>query len=58
MLPFMQLSGLNGFYNPKDRHNIKWNRTANIKGGPLGNIGLDLLNEFLNNRFKGKALDS
>ncbi|KAI8516610.1 hypothetical protein Bbelb_051910 [Branchiostoma belcheri] len=34
-------------------HDLTWNRVTNLRGGPGGNIGLDLINEFLNNDFKG-----
>lgn len=31
-----------------------WNSTANLLGKPGHNIALDLVNEFLNNEFKGR----
>ena len=38
---------------PQIRHELIWERVANIKGLPGNNVGLDLLNEFMNNEFKG-----
>ena len=35
---------------------LKWNRVANLHGGAGRNLGLDLINEFLNNDFKGKSI--
>lgn len=35
------------------RQDLIWNRVANVKGREGGNVGLDLVNEFLNNDFKG-----
>ncbi len=32
---------------------LTWERVANLQGMPGHNIALDLLNEFLNNDFKG-----
>ena len=42
-----------GFQPENIREDLIWNRLANLKGRPGGNIGLDLVNEFLNNDFKG-----
>ena len=38
---------------PQIRHELIWERVANVKGLPGNNVGLDLLNEFYNNEFKG-----
>ncbi|XP_035687479.1 uncharacterized protein LOC118423433 [Branchiostoma floridae] len=46
------LTGIGGFLPERLRHDLTWNRVANLKGGPGSNIGLDLVNEFLNNDFK------
>jgi len=35
-------------------HELTWERVANVNGGKGKNIGLDLVNEFLNNDFKGR----
>ncbi|KAI8516516.1 hypothetical protein Bbelb_050970 [Branchiostoma belcheri] len=45
-------SGTRGFLPARLRHGLIWNRTGNIKGGPGKNVGLNLINEFLNNDFK------
>ncbi|KAI8493076.1 hypothetical protein Bbelb_290800 [Branchiostoma belcheri] len=45
-------SGTRGFLPARLRHGLIWNRTGNIKGGPGRDVGLDLINEFLNNDFK------
>ncbi|KAI8481598.1 hypothetical protein Bbelb_406980 [Branchiostoma belcheri] len=45
-------SGIGGFLPARLRHDLTWNRTGNIKGGPGKNVGLDLINEFWNNEFK------
>ncbi|KAI8493957.1 hypothetical protein Bbelb_283040 [Branchiostoma belcheri] len=47
-------SGTRGFLPARLRHGLIWNRTGNIKGGPGRDVGLDLINEFLNNDFKEK----
>lgn len=36
------------------RSEVVWNSTANLLGKPGHNIALDLVNEFLNNEFKGR----
>ena len=46
-------SGVNGFFPPRLRSEVIWNRVANLRGEPGRNIALDLLNEFHNNEFKG-----
>ncbi|KAI8493895.1 hypothetical protein Bbelb_282420 [Branchiostoma belcheri] len=46
-------SGIGGFLPARLRHDLIWNRTGNIKGCPGRDVGLDLINEFLNNDFKG-----
>ena len=47
------LSGVNGYLPENLRLDMIWNRVANLQGRPGGNIGLDLVNEFLNGDFKG-----
>ena len=42
-----------GFLCERLKQDLTWNRVANLSGRPGGNIGLDLVNEFLNNNFKG-----
>ena len=42
-----------GFYPDRIRHEIVWNRVANLRGGLGNNLELDLINEFLNKEFKG-----
>lgn len=34
----------------------QWNRTLNFAGGPGRNLPGDLVNEFLNEEFKGRSL--
>ncbi|KAI8516393.1 hypothetical protein Bbelb_049740 [Branchiostoma belcheri] len=46
------LTGVGGFLPARLQHDLTWNRVVNLRGGPGGNIGLDLINEFLNNDFK------
>ena len=48
------LANVSGFQGARIRHNLTWERVVNLKGHPAGNIGLDLLNEFMVNDFKGK----
>jgi hypothetical protein len=36
------------------KEELIWNSTANLTGKEGGNLGLDLVNEFLNNGFKSK----
>lgn len=43
----------NGWESERISHELTWDRVANVNGGRGTNIGLDLLNEFLNNDFKG-----
>lgn len=43
-----------GFQNKRVIHELTWERVANTTGAAGNNIALDLLNEFLNNDFKGK----
>lgn len=43
----------NGFQPARIAHELTWERVANLTGGGGKNIGLDLLNEYLNNEFKG-----
>ena len=47
--------GVNGFYPPRIQEEITWNRVTNLKGGAGHNLELDLVNEFMNNEFKGKS---
>jgi len=42
-----------GFAPERIVQELTWERVANVNGGVGKNIGLDLLNEFLNNDFKG-----
>ncbi|KAI8516370.1 hypothetical protein Bbelb_049510 [Branchiostoma belcheri] len=46
-------SSTRGFLPARLRHDLTWNRTGNIKKGPDRDVGLDLINEFLNNDSKG-----
>lgn len=48
------LSGINGLLPARIRSEVVWNSTANVLGNPGHNIALDLVNEFLNNEFKGR----
>ena len=41
----------------RQRHELTWERVANPSGQRHGNRGLDLLNEHLNNTFKGMFID-
>ena len=52
-LPLKYVLDVGGFQPENIREDLVWNRLANLKGRPGGNIGLDLVNEFLNNDFKG-----
>ena len=47
------VSGVNGFYSERIANEITWNRVANLSGGAGHNLELDLVNELLNNEFKG-----
>lgn len=46
--------GINGSLIPRLRNELIWNSTAILQGKPCNNIGLDLVNEFLNSEFKCK----
>ena len=46
------LVGISGFYPSRIAKEMTWNRVANLTGRVNGNIGLDLVNEFLNKDFK------
>ena len=48
-------AGVSGFLPERLREDMTWNRVANIHGIQGKNIGLDLLNEFINNEFKGQV---
>lgn len=48
------LSGINGLLPARIRSEVVWNSTANLLGKPGHYIALDLVNEFLNNEFKGR----
>ena len=50
MVPF---AGIGGFLPKRLQEEMMWNRVANLKGVAGGNIPLYLVNEFLNNDFKG-----
>ncbi|XP_038047575.1 uncharacterized protein LOC119721568 [Patiria miniata] len=52
------LTGVSGFLSERLRHDMTWNRVANVHGKEGANIGMDLLNEFLNNEFKDMLLRS
>jgi hypothetical protein len=45
-----------GFETERLAFELMHERTANLKGIPGHNIGLDLLNEFMNADLKGKCL--
>ena len=45
--------GIEGYLPENLRSDLTWNRVANVSGRPGANVGLDLVNEFLNNDFKG-----
>lgn len=47
--------GINGWLPMRLAKDIIHNRTVNIVGGPGRNLEMDLVNEFLNNKFKGKC---
>ena len=49
----MHAIGVRVFLPQRLRHDMTWNRVANVQGKQGGNIGMDLLNEFLSNEFKG-----
>ena len=42
-----------GVLSPAETHQYIWNRTGSLRGGPGSNLGIDLINELLNNDFKG-----
>ena len=46
------VSGVGGFLFGRMRHDLIWNRVANLHGGKGRNIPLDLVNEFINGDFK------
>ena len=52
ILTHNMLAGINGFYTSRIAKDMTWNRVANLTGQENGNIGLDLLNEFLNRDYK------
>ena len=37
-------------------HQLRWNRTVNIKGGEANNLEMDLQMEFFNREFKSKTI--
>ena len=47
--------GAGGFHGERMKNEVTWNRVANLKGKPGANLGLDLVNQFLNNDFKGNT---
>ena len=55
MFPYFCYTGVGGADPEYVRFHKVWNRTANLQGRKGRNIGLDLVNEFLNNDFKGKC---
>jgi hypothetical protein len=50
------ISGVAGFYNERVRHEMTWNRVANINGNFGKNIPHDLLNDYINGDFKGTKI--
>ena len=53
---YFVLTGLAGWLPSRLRKDLTWNRTVNLTGGPGRNLAMDLVNEFLNNEFKGMHL--
>ena len=49
--------GINGWFPTRLAKDIIHNRTVNIVGGSGRNLEMDLVNEFLNNKFKGIIQD-
>jgi hypothetical protein len=49
----LQISDVAGFLPKRLREDLIWNRVANLSGLPGRNLPLDLVNEFMNNEFKG-----
>ena len=47
------LSDTNGALSNRLAHQLVWNRTVNVRGGPDHNIEMDLQMEFYNRQFKG-----
>ncbi|CAH1242413.1 Hypp6676 [Branchiostoma lanceolatum] len=52
IIAHQMLTGVGEFLPARLRHNLVWNRVGNVRGGAGRNVGLDLINEFLNNDFK------
>jgi hypothetical protein len=53
-LKYIPFLGINGWLPSCIKEELIWNSTANLTGKEGGNLGLDLVNEFLNNDFKSK----
>jgi hypothetical protein len=53
-LKYIPFLGINGWLPNRIKEELIWNSTANLTGKEGGNLGLDLVNEFLNNDFKSK----
>jgi hypothetical protein len=53
-LKYIPFLGINGWLPSRIKEELIWNSTANLTGKEGGNLGLDLVNEFLNNDFKSK----
>ena len=53
MYEFILYVGVNGFHPPRVAEDIIWNRVANLTGRDRGNVGLDFVNELINNSYKG-----
>ena len=51
------VSDVAGFETERTAYELQHERTANLVGLPGRNIGLDLLNEFMNADLKGEALE-
>jgi hypothetical protein len=53
-LKYIPFLGINCWLPSRIKEELIWNSTANLTGKEGGNLGLDLVNEFLNNDFKSK----
>ncbi|XP_042338790.1 uncharacterized protein LOC121939952 [Plectropomus leopardus] len=47
------VTGMEGFYPERVRHDMKWNRVLNLQGTSGGNVSVDLLTELMISEFKG-----
>jgi hypothetical protein len=50
-LKYIPFLGINGWLPNRIKEELIWNSTANLTGKEGGNLGLDLVNEFLNNEW-------